>query len=284
MRWSGIGARGWSTSFCPWRLFAALFLCAVLLCSISAVGWPGHGGRQEIPSERYVIALAPLGALRPMLGRLEHPINFGYRCTLVDAASVLDYYGADTTQFVLALLLSNATDYAPHSGPPWWAYVAPPGQRPLLDVAIERVAESAGVPVRSQTHVGLNFAQAVAAIARDEPVILNVARTPDGTLDHSLLAIGFDTRAGHALLLVLDPNTQSLHWVGPGSLWSTTITSTFITPLAPPGESALPGLRVNLFRRAAFWRGIALPRAGQGLRGVAGGLSRVAVGQGWMLR
>ena len=249
MRWGGLGARSRRICPPPVRLSVLVAFLGLVLCAVSATGWPGSIGRQGVPEERYVIALAPLGMLRPAPGRLEHPINFGYRCTLVDAASVLDYYGAQVTQFMLALKLSEATDYTPRSGPPWWAYVAAPGKRPLLDVAIERVGERAGVPVRSQTHVGINFAQAVTAIAHDEPVILNVARTPDGTYNHSLLAIGFDTRGGQSLLLVLDPNTQALDWIGPDSLWSMTVTSTFIVPLASPGVNDLATRWGGLYRR-----------------------------------
>lgn len=266
MRWGGYGARYWRASLPLLRPVALVTALGLVVCSVSATGWQDTVSRHGISAERYVIALAPLGMLRPAAGRLEHPINFGFRCTLVDAASVLDYYGAQATQFVLALMLSDATDYSPQNGPPWWAYVAPPGQRPLLDVAIERVGESAGVPVHANTHLGLNFAQAVAAITHDEPVILNVARTPDGTYNHSLLAIGFDTRAGQSLLLVLDPNTQALDWIGPDSLWSTTITSTFIVPLAPPEVSGLLVIEGDAFRRVTSWRGIVMLRAGERLR------------------
>lgn len=234
MSCGGQRARWWRIRLRQPRALVLMALLGLLVCATSAVGWPAAGGRQGVPAERYIIQLAPIGMLRPRPGYLEHPINFGFRCTLVDAATVLDYYGADVTQFMLALNLSDATDYSPRGGPPWWAYVASPGERPLLDVAIERVGDNAGVRVRAETNLGLNFTLAVAAIAHDEPVILNVARTPEGTLDHSLLAIGFDTRAGQSLLLVLDPNTQALQWIGPASLWSTTITSTYIVPLAPP--------------------------------------------------
>ena len=209
-------------------LFAAMMLLVATLIVASALGWPGAGTRQGARAERYVIPLAPRTLYWPARGWLERPVNFGFRCTLVDAAAVLDYYGASTSQMKLAIELSRATHYLPDAGPPWWIYVAPPGERPLLDTAIERIGGAAGIAVTAHTQLGVNFVRAADAIAHDEPVILNVARTPDGTLNHSLLAIGFDTRAGHAELLVLDPNTQVLQWVGPESLWSSTVTSTFI--------------------------------------------------------
>lgn len=228
-------APGWRPAVSPPGPLAVAALLLLLL-AVTALGWPWPGGRAGVPSARHVIPLAPITLTRPVPGQLERPFNFGYRCTLVDAATILNDYGATPTQTALALRLSAATDYNAHGGPPWWVYVAPPGQRPLLDRAIERVGAGAGVPVHAQTQVGLDFVQAVAAIVRNQPVILNVLRTPDGTYNHSLLAIGFDTRAGHSLLLVLDPNTQDEYWIGPASLWSTTITSTYITPTAsPPG-------------------------------------------------
>lgn len=207
----------------------------ILLTAVSALGWPRSAPIPALSPTRHIIALAPTTAYWPVRGWLERPVNFGFRCTLVDAAAVLDYYGANTTQLGLAMKLSGNTAYSPHSGLPWWVYVALPGRRPLLDIAIEHVAVAAGITVSAHTELGLNMVEAAQAIAHDEPVILNVARTPDGTINHSLLAIGYDMHPGNAQLLVLDPNTQALHWIGPGSLWSTTITSTFIIPTITPG-------------------------------------------------
>jgi hypothetical protein len=178
----------------------------------------------SVPVERYSIPLAPSGSL-------SEPVNFGYRCTLVDAAAVLDLYGASISQSDIAARLSNFADYSDAGhGIPWWAYIALPGQRPLLDKAIERVGRQAGRNVVAHTYFGLNFDRVAAAIAAGHPVILNVLHAPDGTFNHSLLAYGFDTRGGHALLLAIDPNTQVSYWIGPRTLWSQTITSTFIMP------------------------------------------------------
>jgi hypothetical protein len=216
-------------------MLAALAFVIWLPLFIGILGWPRTGDGGSLRAERYAIPLAPLsqGALASSTtaGWLDHPINFGYRCTLVDAAAVLDYYGARVPQVTLALQLSRSIDYsnAGH-GPPWTAYLAWPGQSSLLDAAIERVAGKAGLHVTAQTVIGINFARAAAAIAHNHPIILNMARTPDGTYNHSLLAYGYDTRHGRALLLVLDPNTQQSYWVGPNTYWSTTITSTFIVP------------------------------------------------------
>jgi Peptidase_C39 like family len=216
--------------------FVALALAAWLPIVTTILGWSSAGGQVSVPAGRYTIALAPLSLGAPLPGSLAHPINFGYRCTLVDAAAVLDYYGARSTQAALAVQLSTAVEYSgPGHGPPWWAYVALPGRRPLLDTAIESVARQAGIGVTSETMIGISFARAVAAIAQNHPVILNVVRTPDGTYNHSLLAYGYDTRAGRTLLLVLDPNTQISYWVGRDTYWSETLTSTFITP--PPAHA-----------------------------------------------
>jgi hypothetical protein len=145
---------------------------------------------------------------------------------------VLNYYGVRDPQATLALELSTAVDYDPEAGPPWWAYIASPGERPLLDQSIERVARANGELVRSDTTIGLNFDRAVEAIAHNHPVILNMMRTPDGTTDHSLLAYGYDTRGGRTALLVIDPNTQVTAWVTQSTYWSETITATFITPVS----------------------------------------------------
>lgn len=203
-----------------------------ILVMLSGLGWPAGTARDTIPHQRHVIPLAPLGLSFRVPGWLEHPINFGYRCTLVDAAAVLNFYGDGLPQALIALDLSQAADYsAPRRGPPWWAYVGSPGRGTLLDEAITRVAAIEHLRVRAQTIVGLDFDRAARAIAYDQPVILNMVRTPDGTYNHSLLAYGEDTLGGRRLLLALDPNTQMSYWVGPTTLWSATLTSTFITPV-----------------------------------------------------
>jgi hypothetical protein len=210
---------------------AALALALWMPFAVTLFGLPGTGGSVPVRAERYTISLAPLSLATPAHGWLAHPVNFGYRCTLVDAAAILDFYGASLPQSMLALRLSDATHYsAARAGPPWWAYLAAPGRRPLLDTAIERVAAAAGVRVIAHTILGLSFDRVVAAIAHNHPVILNVLRTPDGTYNHSLLAYGYDTRHGHALLRVIDPNSQRSYWVGPNTYWSETTTATYITP------------------------------------------------------
>jgi Peptidase_C39 like family len=217
----------------PMRLppLAALALMVWMPLVVAMFGVPSVGGTSPVRQELYHIRLAPLSLGFAPPGWLAPPVNFGYRCTLVDAASILDYYGAPLPQSVLALQLSADTDYsAARQGPPWWAYVGVPGQPTLLDRAIERVAVQSGLDVVSQTTIGLNFDRAAVAIAHNQPVILNMMRAPDGTYDHSLLAYGYDTRDGHAQLLVLDPNSQQSYWVGPGTFWSETVTSTYITP------------------------------------------------------
>jgi hypothetical protein len=219
----------------PRPTLAALLAFWVLLMT-SAIGWPGIASHPAYRAERYILHLAPPSLILPRPGVLEHPLNFGFRCTLVDAAAVLNLYGADLPQALLALDLSDDVDYsASQQGPPWWAYVPMPGKRPLLDQAIEAVAAVGGLRVSSHTYLGLSFARAAQAIAAGHPVILNVIRTPDGTYDHSLLAYGEDTRDGRRLLLVLDPNSQQSYWVGPGGFWSMTLTSTFITPSGATG-------------------------------------------------
>jgi hypothetical protein len=198
---------------------------------VTSLSWASPAGQPHLPAAHHIIALAPVGRASSFPGRLAHPMNFGYRCTLVDAAAVLNFYGARSPQNVLAVQLSMALgDSSGWHGPPWWAYVALPGRRPQLDTEIEGIARSAGIRVRAQTTVGLSFPAAAAAIAHNQPVILNMARTPDGTYNHSLLAYGYDTWRGRHLLLALDPNSQRSYWIGSDTFWSYTVTSTLITP------------------------------------------------------
>ncbi len=197
---------------------------------VSAVDWAAPGDRPDVPAQRYVIPLAPSGTL-------DYPMNFGYRCTLVDSAVVLDYYGASAPQELLAIQIGGIAHYSGAArGVPWWAYVAWPGKRPLLDTAIERVARGTGLRVRAQTVLGLDFARTATAIVRNHPVILNVWRGPNGTYNHSFLAYGYDKRAGRELLLVVDPNNQVSYWIGPNTHWSATVTSTYITPAGGTGS------------------------------------------------
>jgi hypothetical protein len=181
--------------------------------------------RASIPARQVIIALEPGG-------QLYAPENFGYRCTLVDAAAVLNYYGVQIPQALLAERIGLQVDYSiAEGGVPWWVYVGWPGHRPSLDTAVERVARDAGRRVVVHTDVGLDFQQAATAITHQHPVILNVLRAPNGTSNHSLLAYGLDTRGGRSLLLVIDPNTGQSNWVGGNTLWSQTVTSTYIVPL-----------------------------------------------------
>lgn len=184
-------------------------------------------GQTLTPAGRYVIPLEPLAPY----GRLSAPVNFGYRCTIVDAAAVLNYYGVQVPQASLASKLGElAGNSGQTHGIPWWMYVSWPGQQSQLDQAIEQTSAQEGRSVVAETTLGLNFDRVVATIAAGHPVILNVFRAPDGTPNHSLLAYGFNTHAGNALLYAIDPNTQESYWIGPNTYWSWTVTSTYIRP------------------------------------------------------
>ena len=199
-----------------WTIRPLLLLLGLCLYCISMAA--------SVPAKQAIIPLEPNG-------QLYAPQNFGDRCTLVDAAAVLNYYGVATPQASLAERIGGLAHYSVASGGiPWWAFVSLPGTRPLLDVAIQRVAHDAGRRVAVHTEVGLNFREAAVAISHDHPVILNELHAPDGTRDHSVLAYGVDTRGGHSLLLVIDPNSARSYWVGANTLWSQTVTSTYITP------------------------------------------------------
>jgi hypothetical protein len=182
-----------------------------------------------MPSQQVIISLWPTG-------QLYAPENFGDRCTLVDVASVLNFYGVPIQQDALAERIGDLASYSATTGVPWWAFVSWPGHRPLLDTAVERVAREAGRRVAVHTELGLDFGQAHAAIVSHRPLVLNMLHAPDGTPNHSVLAYGTDTRWGRSLLLVVDPNSDQSYWIGANTLWSQTVTSTYVFPLgsAPP--------------------------------------------------
>lgn len=205
-----------------------LSLTVELALALALVASMPSDGHARIPAERYVIPLEPFAPY----GQLGAPVNFGYRCTVVDAVAVLNLYGAAIPQAYLASRLSQLAQYSDKSaGIPWWAFVSWPGQQTLLDRAIEQAGREARRPVVAQTILGIDFVRAATAIAAGHPVILNVFRTPNGTPSHSLLAYGFNTRDGKALLYAIDPNNQQSYWIGPSTRWSWTVTSTYIRPV-----------------------------------------------------
>jgi hypothetical protein len=215
----------------PWP--TALSLTVELALALALVASMPSGGRARIAAERYVIPLEPFAPS----GRLAAPVNFGYRCTIVDAVAVLNFYGATIPQVHLASRLSHLARYSDKDhGIPWWTYLSWRGQQPLLDQAIEQASREVGRPVMAQTLLGMDFDRAAAAIAAGHPVILNVFVTPEGTPSHSLLAYGFNARGGKALLYAIDPNNQQSYWIGPSTRWSWTVTSTYIRPVGTAAQ------------------------------------------------
>ena len=158
--------------------------------------------------------------------------NVGNRCTLVCLATVLRFLGAQDEGEAMARRMGAVTGYSPESGPPALAYLALPGRRAALDVAVERVAARCGVNARSRTVLLPAPGRVIASLERGMPVVLNMLRAPAGTWSHSVVAYGY--RAGGrrgAEVLTADPNqpAASGHWVSAFRPWRmSVVTATFV--------------------------------------------------------
>ena len=158
--------------------------------------------------------------------------NFGNRCTLVCAATLLRYWGATTDGRTLADAIGRQTGFHPAYGPPSLAYLALPGRRPQLDIAIERVGQIAGTRVQSRTRLLPRPGSIVRAIDGVRPVILNVLRAPTGVWSHSIIAFGYRYSTHRGIeVVVADPNVPDHPgtWVGLYDPWRVNaITATFV--------------------------------------------------------
>jgi hypothetical protein len=151
--------------------------------------------------------------------------NYGPRCTLVCAASVLRRLGA-SQEAGLVDVIADATGFRERFGPPVLAYL---GGHSALDRGIERAARLAGLRVRSRTRFIVRWHDIVARLKAHELVVLNCYRAPSGQWSHSVLAVDF--AVGPRRLLTLDPNDGEyrwLTWLRPTTGW--VCTATFIEP------------------------------------------------------
>lgn len=151
--------------------------------------------------------------------------NYGPRCTLVCAASVLQRLGAESASLVD--VIAAATGFREGFGPPVLAYL---GGHSALDRGIERAATSGGIKVRSRTRFIVRWQDVVRSLAGGTPVVLNCYRAPSGQWSHSVLAVDYALRPRR--LLTLDPNDglqRWLAWLRPTTGWI--CTATFIEPL-----------------------------------------------------
>jgi hypothetical protein len=150
--------------------------------------------------------------------------NYGPRCTLVCAASVLRFLGAAGDSGVD--VIATATGFREAYGPPALAYL---GGHSALDRGIERAARRAGLRVYSRTRFLVRWRDLVASLSTGTPVILNCYRAPSRQWSHSVLAV--DYTADPRRLLTLDPNDgcyRWLTWLRPSTGW--VCTATFIKP------------------------------------------------------
>ncbi|MHB8620275.1 MAG: hypothetical protein ACYDAG_12025 [Chloroflexota bacterium] len=160
--------------------------------------------------------------------------NYGARCTLVCAASVLLKLGASREGLMAAL--EHGSGFREGYGPPIAAYL---GGHSRLDRAIERAGRAGGIGVRSRTRFLFGWRSLAGAADRGEPVVLNCFRAPGGLWSHSVLAV--DWRAGPRRLLTLDPNDGEDHWLTwgrPATGWI--CTATFITRAPRVGITRAP--------------------------------------------
>jgi len=169
--------------------------------------------------------------------------NYGPRCTLVCAASVLRKLGA-APDAPLVETIAGATGFRENYGPPALAYL---GGHSALDRGMEQAAAAAGLRVRCRTRFAIRWVDLVASVACDVPVVLNCFRAPSGQWSHSVLAVDYTLEPRR--LLTLDPNDGQQRWLTWGDLRTGWIcTATFIQPAwalpcvgrVPAGSSPAP--------------------------------------------
>ena len=152
--------------------------------------------------------------------------NYGPRCTLVCAASVLQRMGAVSAGLVDTI--AAATGFRETAGPPVVAYL---GGHSALDRGIERAGRLGGITVRSRTRFIVRWRDVVESLDRGAPVVLNCFRAPSRQWSHSVLALDYKDEPRR--LLTLDPNDgveRWLTWLRPSTGWI--CTATFIQPVA----------------------------------------------------
>lgn len=150
--------------------------------------------------------------------------NYGPRCTLVCAASVLRFLGARGDSSLVETI-ETATGFRPDYGPPVLAYL---GGHSALDRGIELAARRHDLEVRSRTRLVVRWRDVADSIRAGSPVVLNCYRAPSRQWSHSVLAVDYAEYPRR--LLTLDPNDgchRWLTWLRPTTGWI--CTATFIT-------------------------------------------------------
>ena len=150
--------------------------------------------------------------------------NYGPRCTLVCAASVLRFLGAPEGA-PLVDTIAGCTGFQERSGPPVLAYL---GGHSALDRGIERAARLSGLEVHSRTRFIVRWRDVAESLDDGVPVVLNCYRAPSRQWSHSVLAV--DHAPAPRRVLTLDPNDGQerwLTWLRPATGW--VCTATFIS-------------------------------------------------------
>jgi hypothetical protein len=152
--------------------------------------------------------------------------NYGPRCTLVCAVSVLRLLGASAEGMVP--VLERATGYLESYGPRITAYL---GGHSQLDRGIEAAARLSGLRVASRTRFFFPWRSLKQSLDTGVPIVLNCFRAPSRRWSHSVLATAY--KEFPRRLLTLDPNdgvSRWMRWNDPASGWI--CTATFISPHA----------------------------------------------------
>lgn len=184
-----------------------------------------HAGAPWFLSLKYMLAQAGRDYALAVAAPAWLVRNYGPRCTLVCAASVLRKLGARDESLVDAI--AATTRFREASGPPVVAYL---GGHSALDRGIELAARRGGLRVRSRTRFVVRWRDVAAWLERDLPVVLNCYRAPSRQWSHSVLAVRHEPASRR--LLTLDPNDGRYRWLTwrrPATGW--VCTATFIEPL-----------------------------------------------------
>jgi len=136
--------------------------------------------------------------------------NYGARCTLVSAASVLQLLGAKAAPKRLVRILEEHTRWKENARslsellPFWLSYLG------RLDRGIEAAARAGGIEVKSKTTFIFGMRKIQKAINSGSGVVLNCIWAPSGSFSHSVVAFGY--RKGTRQVLTLDPNDATERW------------------------------------------------------------------------
>lgn len=133
--------------------------------------------------------------------------NFGPRCTLVSATSVLQLLGARSDRMVE--ILEEHTGFK--ENPTWLDQIRfALSYLRRLDRGIEAAAFAGGIRVKSRTKFVFSWRSLKKSFDHGNPVVLNCYWAPSGSFSHSVVGLGYRTEPNE--LLSLDPNDGIERW------------------------------------------------------------------------